>query len=187
MLRYDAATRRLARDSDPEPGRSGLIGRGPDPVSIDMKGKFLMRLAAIATAVSLAVAGPALAASDPGVKGPVVGTVVIAAKSANVGVGWSWGDGTLHYHHHSYPFSVSGLNVAAVGFSTVIGHGRVYNLKHLRDFDGTYYESHGEATLGTGIGGSLLINGNGVQIRVNDVTKGAQLAGSASGIELKLK
>ena len=146
-----------------------------------------MRLAAIATALSVAVAGPALAASDPGIKGPVVGTVVISAKSANVGVGWSWGDGTLHFHHHAYPFSVSGLNVAAVGFSTVIGHGRVYNLHHLRDFDGTYYESHGEATLGTGVGGSLLVNGNGVQIRVDDVTRGAQLAGSASGIELKLK
>ncbi len=145
-----------------------------------------MRLAAIATAASLAVASTALAASDPGVKGPVVGTVTITAKSANVGVGWSWGDGTLYFHHHAHRFSISGLNVAAVGFSTVVGHGRVYNLKHLRDFDGTYYESHGEATLGTGIGGTLLVNGNGVQIRVNDVTKGAQLAGTASGIELKL-
>ena len=146
----------------------------------------MMRLAALATAASL-LAAPALAASDPGVKGPVVGTVTITAKSANIGVGWSWGDGVLHFHHHSYAFSVHGLNVAAVGFSTVVGHGRVYNLKNLHDFDGTYYESHGEATLGTGIGGSLLVNGNGVQLRVNDVTKGAQLAGSASGIELTLK
>jgi hypothetical protein len=146
-----------------------------------------MRLAALATAAgTLALAVPALAANDPGVNGPVVGSVTIVAKSANVGVGWTWGDGTLHYRHHAYSFGVKGLNIAAVGYSTVIGHGRVYNLKHLRDFDGTYYESHGEATLGRGIGGSLLINGNGVQIRVDDVTKGAQLAGASSGIELTL-
>ena len=145
-----------------------------------------MRLAAFATMAALTVAAPTFAASDPGVSGPVAGFVTISAKSANVGVGWSWGDGTLRYHGHSYRFGIQGLNVAAVGFSTVIGHGRVYNLKHLRDFDGTYYESHGEATLGTGIGGTLLVNGNGVQLRVNDVTKGAQLAGTASGIEIKL-
>ena len=145
-----------------------------------------MRLAAFATAAVMLSATGALAA-DPGVHTPVDGRVVIHAKSANVGVGWSWGDGTLIYHHHRYPFSVQGLNVAAVGFSTVTGYGRVYNLHNLHDFDGTYAESHGEATLGTGIGGSVLINGNGVQLRVDDVTKGAQLAGSTSGIELKLK
>jgi hypothetical protein len=146
-----------------------------------------MRLAAFAAGIVLAASASASAAPDPGVKGPVEGHVTIHAKSANVGVGWSWGDGTLTYGHHRYAFSISGLNVAAVGYSEVTGRGRVYNLKHLRDFDGTYYESHGEATLGRGIGGSLLVNGNGVQIRVDDVTHGAQLAGSASGIELKLK
>ena len=145
-----------------------------------------MRLAALAAAAVLASA-TAASAADPGVHSPIDGYVTIHAKSANVGVGWSWGDGTLTYHHHHYAFTVQGLNVAAVGFSTVTGHGRVYNLHNLHDFDGTYAQSHGEATLGTGIGGSLLVNGNGVQLRVDDVTKGAQLAGSTSGIELKLR
>ena len=145
-----------------------------------------MRLPVFAAAAVLASATGAFAA-DPGVHSAIDGRVIIHAKSANVGVGWSWGEGTLIYHHHHYPFSVQGLNVAAVGFSTVTGHGRVYNLHNLHDFDGTYAQSHGEATLGTGIGGSALINGNGVQIRIDDVTKGAQLAGATSGIELKLK
>ncbi len=145
-----------------------------------------MRLAVLAAGISLAAVTGAYAA-DPGVDSAPVGRVVIHAKSANVGVGWSWGDGTLYYRHHRYTFTVSGLNVAAVGFSTVTGHGRVYHLKNLHDFDGTYAESHGEATLGKGIGGSALINGNGVQLRIDDVTKGAQLAGSTSGIELKLR
>lgn len=146
-----------------------------------------MRFAALAAGAAFMVAGTAIAAEDPGVHTPVDGTVVIHAQSANVGVGWSWGDGTLRFNHHHYAFSIKGLNVAAVGYSQITGHGRVYNLHHLHDFDGTYYESHGEATLGSGIGGTLLVNGNGVQIRVDDVTKGAQLAGSASGIEIHLK
>lgn len=146
-----------------------------------------MRFAALAAGAMLAVAGTASAATDPGVDSAPVGTVTIHAKSANVGVGWSWGDGTLNYNHHRYAFSIKGLNIAAVGFSEITGHGRVYNLKHLHDFDGTYYESHGEATLGKGVGGTLLVNGSGVQIRVDDVTRGAQLAGSSSGIQITLK
>lgn len=144
-----------------------------------------MRFAALATCVALTAAAPALAA-DPGVSSAPDGTVTIYAKSANLGVGWSWGDGILRWHHHTYHFSISGLNIAAVGYSTLTGHGRVYKLHHLHDFDGTYYQSHGEVTAGRGIGGSLYVNGNGVQVRVDDVTHGAQLAGSASGIEFKL-
>ncbi len=145
-----------------------------------------MRFAALATGVALALAAPAYAA-DPGVSSAPDARVTIYAKSANLGVGWSWGDGVLHYEGHSYHFAISGLNVAAVGYSTLTGHGRVYNLHHLHDFDGTYYQSHGEVTAGRGIGGSLYINGNGVQVRVDDVTHGAQLAGSASGIQFKLR
>ncbi len=53
----------------------------------------------------------------------------------------------------------------------MIGHGRVYNLKHLHDFDGTYGAANGEATLGNGIGGRYLKNGNGVELRIDDITK----------------
>lgn len=142
-----------------------------------------MRLPVFATGAALA---SALALAAPAQAMTPDGTVTIHAKSANIGVGWSWGNGTLNYDHHTYSFSVKGLNVAAVGFSELTGHGHVYNLHHLHDFDGTYYESHGEVTVGKGIGGTLLVNGNGVQLRIEDVTKGAQLAGSASGIEIHL-
>ncbi len=145
-----------------------------------------MRFATFAVAAAVSAATPALAA-DPGIHSAPDARITIYAKSANLGVGWSWGGGVLHYEGHTYHFSISGLNVAAVGYSTLTGHGRIYNLHHLHDFDGTYYQSHGEVTAGSGIGGSLYVNGNGVQIRVDDVTHGAQLAGSASGIEFHLK
>ncbi|MCQ8240472.1 hypothetical protein [Rhizosaccharibacter radicis] len=149
-----------------------------------------MRFAALATSASLLAASfamPALAAQDPGVDSKPVGTITIEAKAADVGVGYTWGDGVLHYAGHTYHFSVKGVDVAAVGFSHITGHGRVYNLKHLHDFDGTYAAANGEATVDKGLGGQTLTNGSGVTIRIDDITRGARLAGAAQGIQLTLK
>ncbi|WP_408886720.1 hypothetical protein [Lichenicola cladoniae] len=146
----------------------------------------------MAFASSLLLAGamfsvPAIAARDPGTSGHPAGYVTIVAKAADVGIGFTWGDGTLKYHGHTYHFGVKGVDVAAVGYSKVVGHGRVYNLNSLHDFDGTYAAANGEATLGSGLGGRILKNGNGVEIRIDDVSKGARLAGAAQGIELTLR
>ena len=145
------------------------------------------RLASLA-ALALLVAGPALAQRrDPGVSGPVSGRVTIHAKGAAVGVGYTWGDGSLVYGGRTYHFTVSGITVADVGFSRVTGRGRVYNLQRLQDFSGTYAAATGEATAGSGLGGQVLKNANGVEIRVDQVTRGARLQGSADGIKLTLR
>jgi hypothetical protein len=143
---------------------------------------------AVAAATMLATV-PALAQQhrDPGVSGPVSGTIFMAAQGAAAGIGYTWGDGVLHYGRRSYHFSVNGVTVADVGYSKVTGRGRVYGLKRLQDFSGTYVASTGEATLVNGIGGQILRNANGVQIRVDQVTRGARLQGSADGITLTLK
>ena len=109
------------------------------------------------------------------------------ARGAAVGVGYTWGDGILTYGGRKYPFTVNGVTVADVGFSRVTGRGRVYNLHRLQDFSGTYAARPGEATVGTGLGGQVLQNANGVQIRIDQVTRGARLQGSADGITLTLK
>lgn len=146
--------------------------------------------ASFAALASLALTiAPATAASqvDPGRPDKPDGTVTITAKAAALGVGYTWGDGVLVWHGHQYHFGVKGISVADVGFSKIIGHGRVYNLKKLHDFNGTYGAATGEATLGEGLGGQYLHNGNGVELRIDEVTKGARLSGSADGIELLLK
>ena len=143
-------------------------------------------LAALTLSAGL-VASTAVFAADPVAPGRVDGTVTIRAHSADVGVGYTWGDGTLNFHGHHYPFAVKGVDVAAVGYSTVIGHGRVYNLHRIADFSGTYGAANGEATVGRGLGGEVLVNGAGVQLRIDDVTKGARLSGSADGVQLTLK
>lgn len=142
---------------------------------------------AIATAAGLLATSPTWAQRDPGVSGPVSGTITLAAKGAAVGVGYTWGDGILIYKGRKHPFAVNGITVADVGFSRITGHGRVYHLTKLQDFSGTYVAATGEATLGNGLGGRVMQNANGVQIRIDEATKGARLQGSADGIKLTLK
>ncbi|MBB3174314.1 hypothetical protein FHR90_002155 [Endobacter medicaginis] len=141
-------------------------------------------IAAASFASASLAAAPAFAASHHGAP---TGTVTIDAKSANAGVGFSWGDGTLTYKGVAYPFSVKGVDVVAVGYSEVIGHGKVFHLKDLADFDGTYVAGTGEATLGNGVSGQWLTNEKGVEIHIDGVTKGAQLKAAAGGIRLELK
>ncbi len=138
-------------------------------------------------AALVAVALPAAAQTDPGHPGHVDGRITLSATGAAVGVGYTWGDGTLFFRGHRYRFGVRGVSVADVGYSHVTGRGRVYNLHKLSDFSGTYGASTGEATLVKGLAGEILENGNGVQIRIDDVTRGARLSGSADGIQLELK
>ena len=138
-------------------------------------------------AASLAAALPAAAQRDPGHPGAVDGRITIVARSAALGVGYTWGDGTLSYHRHTYHFAVRGVSVADVGFSRIVGHGRVYNLHRVEDFSGTYGAATGAVTVGRGIAGQFLQNGQGVQIRIDDVTRGAELSGSADGIQLELR
>ena len=147
-----------------------------------------MRLAAFFAASSLVVATGLLSpAHAEDALGDPTAKITISAKSADLGVGYTWGGGKLTYKHHTHAFKISGGTIAAVGFSTIQGTGTVYNLHALKDFNGTYIASHGEATLGQGLGGAVLENKNGVRIKIETIYAGARLAGSAQGITLTLK
>ncbi len=148
---------------------------------------ILRRTIPVLLASALAWAAPAAAAQDPGAPGRPSGTVSLQAKAAAVGVGFTWGDGMLTFAGRRYPFEVKGITIADIGFSRLSGRGRVYNLKRVEDFSGTCAASTGEATLGRGLAGQVLVNAAGVQLRIDDVTRGARLSGSADGIQLTLK
>ena len=148
---------------------------------------FTHRRAMLALVAAVLAVPVAASAKDPGISSPVTGTIVLSAKGAGVGVGYTWGDGLLRFHGKNYPFSVQGVTIADVGFSKISGRGRVYHLKRVEDFSGTYAAATGEATLVNGVSGQVLQNANGVQIRIDNVTRGARLQGSADGIKLTLK
>ena len=62
-----------------------------------------------------------------------------------------------------YPFDVGGVGVGGLGLSTIEATGEVYNLRHLRQFPGTYGQARYGFAIGTASGGDLwLQTGAGV-------------------------
>ncbi|MGD7069310.1 hypothetical protein [Acetobacter sp. AAB5] len=146
-----------------------------------------MRFSSFFAAAALAASAsfiPVAHAEDA--MGSPTATVTITARSADLGVGYTWGGGRLRYGGKTYKFSITGGTIAAVGYSKIEGKGTVYNLHRLSDFNGTYGAAHGEATLGQGLGGAVLENKNGVRIKIETISQGARLAGSAQGLTLTL-
>ena len=101
--------------------------------------------------------------------------------------GASWGKGTLHYQGKSYPLKVKSGSAGGVGYRSVKGTGKVYELNRLEDFAGIYAGGAAGATVGTKGGGvSTLENGKGVVIKATATdSSGAQLALSVGGIEIQ--
>ena len=137
--------------------------------------------------ISLGVwSGISLAADD---KEPMLsGSITATATSAAAGIGWSWGKGTLTLldgsEHH---FKVSGLNVVAVGFKQTSVVGKVYNLKTLKDFEGTYAAASAGITVGGGASGATMRNEKGVVINATGVGQGIDLNLAASGVTITLQ
>jgi hypothetical protein len=100
--------------------------------------------------------------------------------------GASWGTGTLHYQGKSYPLKVKSGSAGGIGYRSVKGTGKVYELKKLEDFPGIYTGGTAGATVGNKGGGSSTIeNSNGVVIMATATdSSGAQLALSVGGIEI---
>lgn len=111
------------------------------------------------------------------------GTIEFMANSAALGVGFSWGSGTLTYQGKVYPIKADGLTVGGVGFSSVMGKGKVYNLKNLSDFDGTYAGAGANMTILAGGGDTVLKNGKGVELRLSTDTQGAQISIGGGGVK----
>lgn len=140
--------------------------------------------AAAAGLMALPLLGAVAHADDA--LGTPVGHVTIKVQSADIGIGRTWGSGRLTFQHHTYRFRIDGGSVAAVGYSKVTGSGEVYNLHAVKDFEGSYAAVNGEATAGSGVGGIVLSNPNGVKIKLVTQSKGGRLAAAAQGMKITL-
>jgi len=113
--------------------------------------------------------------------------ITVTATSAALGVGWSWGKGTLTLlNGKQYHFKVSGLDVVAVGFKQATVAGNVYNLKNVKDFEGTYVAATASGTVGGGMGAASMRNDKGVVINLSGVGQGVDLRLAVSGMTVKL-
>ena len=118
---------------------------------------------------------------------PVSGTMSFKSKSIALGAGVSWGDGALNFQGKNYPFSISELSLVDLGFSSVSGTGRVYNLTNLADFSGNYVATQATFSVSGGTGELTMTNAKGVVVSISSQESGTQLSAGPSGITLKLK
>ena len=114
-------------------------------------------------------------------------TLTLSKGQVAVGIGWSWGDGVLTFKGKNYPFKVGGLSVVDVGITKANAVGKVYHLKKLSDFNGTYTGAAAEGTIGGGAGISTMKNQNGVVIELQSTTQGVNFKLAGEGVKFTLK
>ncbi len=114
-------------------------------------------------------------------------TLKLTQRGVALGIGVSWGDGVLTFKGKNYPFKIHGLSINDIGVSKVKATGKVYYLKKIEDFSGSYNSVGSEATMGKGVGAIMMKNQNGVAIELISLSKGARIKLSVDGVELKLK
>jgi hypothetical protein len=116
------------------------------------------------------------------------GSIHMTATSVAIGIGWSWGQGTLTMLDGSeYHFKVDGLDVIAVGAKQTTFVGKVYNLKKIEDFPGTYTKAAAGIAIGAGADIASMSNQNGVIINLSGTAAGIDVRLAASGMKIKLE
>jgi plastocyanin domain-containing protein len=114
-------------------------------------------------------------------------TLKLSKGQVAIGIGWSWGDGVLTFKGKHHPFKVDGLSVVDVGITKASAVGKVYHLKKLSDFNGTYASAAAEGTLGGGAGASTMKNQNGVVIQLISTTQGVNIKLAGEGVKFTLE
>ena len=96
------------------------------------------------------------------------------------------GKGTLYYNGERHRFTISGLGAGGAGAQKISATGKVYNLKNLSAFSGTYRGMSGGLTLIEGKMHAKLKNGNGVVMYLAGETEGLASSMGVQAFEVNL-
>ena len=117
-------------------------------------------------------------------------TLRMSIGGFHLGIGGSSGSGTLTYRGRNYPFRVSGMAVGRVGVTSSSAVGDVFNLRHLRDFNGNYTVGGAGTrgvTLGAGRTGTIMSNQAGVIVRISSTQRGVAVNATGGGLTMQLQ
>ncbi len=147
--------------------------------------RFTRTVAALFLAVGLVVAsGPSVDAQ----KKWRSGTISFNTKSIGFLFGYEWGYGTVKLNNgKAYRIRVRMLKAGVIGVESISAYGTVYNVRNVRDIEGTYAAGGAGATLGGGAGIATLQNAKGVIIEVRETSAGLAAKIAASGVQIRLR
>ena len=118
---------------------------------------------------------------------PPITTIHLHGGAVGFIVGVGGASGYVRFHGEDVPIEVSGLKVGTIGVSSYELDGRVFNLRHLSDIEGTYSAGEASATAGGGAGDIDMTNDRGVEIRASSTSAGLQLTLGGGGVTITLK
>jgi hypothetical protein len=117
-------------------------------------------------------------------------TLRLSGGSFALGIGFSWSKGTLTYKGKDHPVKVNGLSIGKVGITNASAYGEVFNLKHLRDFNG-HYQAGGAGTRGVTLGGgrktTTMRNQAGVIVALTSTQQGVDVNATGGGVDMQLQ
>jgi hypothetical protein len=96
------------------------------------------------------------------------------------------GRGVLTFQGRKYAFKVGGLGVGGFGVAKINAVGEVYNLRHVEDFPGAFFQAEAGYAIGEGKGVQWLANSNGVKLKLRSTTKGVTLNLGADGLVIEM-
>jgi hypothetical protein len=145
--------------------------------------------------LSLSVAMPAIAAegAKPAVEptGPPSATLELASEQMRLIMGGTKGKGTLHFNgaDHVFTFKSASVGVGAKAVTSVSATGKVYGLKKLEDFAGTYTAITRTALAGSAEVSATYKNDKDVVVKLQGTVMGVGLGlgGGVATIELVKK
>ena len=115
------------------------------------------------------------------------GRIRITITKASFVIGVGAGSGTLRYRGRSYPLSIGGVKVGlTIGVASADLTGRVYNMRRLRDIEGTYTVANGSAAFGIGAASVTLRNSWGVEIVLHGDQVGLEASLDFGGMTIRL-
>jgi hypothetical protein len=97
-----------------------------------------------------------------------------------------WGHGTLDFKGQVFKHKTTAVGVGGWGGQKISATGKVYNLKDIADFPGSYVEVRGGAAVGKGAGYWYVRNSKGVEMVIKPHAEGLALSLGVSGISVKL-
>jgi hypothetical protein len=139
----------------------------------------------------LCMSGPALAqgTQDKG-KPALEQTATVEIEQFQVALLYSGnrGGGRLTFNGKPYDFTVSGLGIGGIGVSKIEATGRVYNLKRIENFPGSYVQARWGYAAGEKSDGTLwLQNADGVVLELAANRTGMALSIGADAIYFAFK
>ena len=121
-----------------------------------------------------------IAASSPSATVEIQQTQIAFIGNANLG------GGKLFFNGQTYKFTIGGLGIGGIGFTTITATGNVYHLTDVSQFAGSYAQGSFGVTVGSSDNGGLwLRNDAGVVMQLKAQREGVALSLGADAIYIQ--